>query len=102
MAGDPSIRGLTGALETGLAGIKRGQVKLDNTDRPFNLISQTVENVLNKGAATFSWRELVDNKPLTDADRRSFIEFKPKLDYAALETSKDATHAPTQAAPPLN
>ena len=28
MAGDPSIRGLTGALETGLAGIKRGQVKL--------------------------------------------------------------------------
>jgi len=24
---------LTGALETGLAGIKRGQVKLDNADR---------------------------------------------------------------------
>src|SRR6202011_614327 len=34
MAGDPSIRGLTGALETGLAGVKRGQVKLDNTARP--------------------------------------------------------------------
>ena len=32
MAGDPSIRGLTGALETGLAGVKRGQVKLDNAD----------------------------------------------------------------------
>ena len=98
MAGDPSIRGLTGALETGLAGIKRGQVKLDNTERPFNLISQTVENVLNKGTATFSWRELVDNKPLTDADRRSFIEFKPKLDYAALEPGKDATDAIRQAA----
>src|SRR5262249_34106681 len=26
MAGDPSIRGLTGALETGLAGVKRGEV----------------------------------------------------------------------------
>ena len=38
MAGDPSIRGLTGALETGLAGVKRGQVKLDSTERPFNLI----------------------------------------------------------------
>ncbi len=49
MAGDPSIRGLTGALETGLAGVKRGQVKLDGTARPFNLIAQTVENVLNKG-----------------------------------------------------
>ena len=31
LAGDPSIRGLTGALETGLAGVSRGQVKLDNT-----------------------------------------------------------------------
>src|SRR5207253_11366890 len=62
MAGDPSIRGLTGALETGLAGVQRGQVKLDNTERPFNLISQTVENILNKGTATFSWRELVSDK----------------------------------------
>ena len=102
MAGDPSIRGLTGALETGLAGVKRGQVKLDNTERPFNLISQTVENILNKGTATFSWRELVSDKPLTDSDRRAFIEFKPKLDYNALEPGKDATDAIRQAATDLN
>ena len=69
MAGDPSIRGLTGALETGLAGVKRGQVKLDNTARPFNQIAQTVETVLNKGNASFSWRELVSDKPLTDSDQ---------------------------------
>ena len=81
MAGDPSIRGLTGALETGLAGVKRGQVKLDNTARPFNLIAQTVEDVLNKGTATFSWRELISDKPLADSDQRAFIEFKPVLDY---------------------
>jgi len=102
MAGDPSIRGLTGALETGLAGIKRGQAKLDNAERPFNLIAQTVEDVLNKGRATFSWRELTSDKPLTDADRRSFIEFKPILDYNALEPGKDATDAIRQAANDLN
>nr|WP_249810462.1 MMPL family transporter [Bradyrhizobium sp. 157] len=102
MAGDPSIRGLTGALETGLAGIKRGQVKLDNTERPFNLISQTVEDILSKGTATFSWRELVSDKPLSDADRRAFIEFKPILDYNALEPGKDATDAIRQAATDLN
>jgi hopanoid biosynthesis associated RND transporter like protein HpnN len=102
MAGDPSIRGLTGALETGLAGIKRGQVKLDNTERPFNLISQTVESILNKGTATFSWRELVSDKPLTDSDRRAFIEFKPKLDYNSLEPGKDATDAIREAAKALN
>ncbi len=102
MAGDPSIRGLTGALETGLAGIKRGQVKLDNAERPFNLIAQTVENVLSKGTATFSWRELVSDKPLTDADKRAFIEFKPVLDYQALEPGKTATDAIRQAAKELN
>ncbi|MBR1215496.1 MMPL family transporter [Bradyrhizobium sp. JYMT SZCCT0180] len=102
MAGDPSIRGLTGALETGLAGIKRGQVKLDNTERPFNQISQTVENILSKGTATFSWRELVSDKPLADSDKRAFIEFKPKVDYNALEPGKEATDAIRQAAKDLN
>jgi hopanoid biosynthesis associated RND transporter like protein HpnN len=102
MAGDPSIRGLTGALETGLAGIKRGQAKLDNADRPFNMIAQTVEDVLNKGNGTFSWRGLTSDKPLTDADRRGFIEFKPILDYQALEPGKTATDGIRQAAKDLN
>ncbi len=102
MAGDPSIRGLTGALETGLAGIKRGQVKLDSTERPFNLISDTIEHILNTGSGTFSWRELVSDKPLTDADRRGFIELKPVLDYNALEPGKAATDAIRQTARDLN
>jgi hopanoid biosynthesis associated RND transporter like protein HpnN len=102
MAGDPSIRGLTGALETGLAGVRRGQIKLDNTERPFTLVAQTIENVLNTGSGTFSWRELVSDKPLTDSDRRSFIEFRPILDFNALEPGKDATDAIRQAAQDLN
>jgi hopanoid biosynthesis associated RND transporter like protein HpnN len=102
MAGDPSIRGLTGALETILAGIKRGQVKLDSAERPFNQISQSVEDVLNNGTATFSWRQLLSDKPLTDSDRRAFIEFKPILDFNALEPGKAATDAIRQAAADLN
>ena len=102
MAGDPSIRGLTGALETGLAGVRRGQIKLDNTERPFTQIAQTIENVLNTGSGTFSWRELVSDKPLTDSDRRSFIEFRPILDFNALEPGKDATDAIRQAVSDLN
>jgi uncharacterized protein len=102
MAGDPSIRGLTGALETGLVGVKRGQIKLDSTERPFTQIAKTVEDVLKTGTATFSWRELASDKPLTDSDRRSFIEFKPILDFNALEPGKDATDAIRQAAKDLN
>jgi uncharacterized protein len=103
MAGDPSIRGLTGALETGLAGVKRGEVKLDNAARPFNMISQTVEDVLNNKADTrFSWRELTSDTPLSDSDRRAFIEFKPVLDYNSLEPGKDATDAIRAAAAELD
>jgi uncharacterized protein len=72
MAGDPSLRGLTGALETGLAGLKRGQFKLDSTERPFSLIAQTVENVLNTGSGTFSWRQLVsraETRPMPSGRR---------------------------------
>ena len=58
--------------------------------------------MLNTGTATFSWRELVSDKPLTDADRRAFIEFKPILDFNALEPGKDATDAIRQAASDLN
>ncbi|HXI07728.1 MAG: MMPL family transporter [Bradyrhizobium sp.] len=102
MAGDPSIRGLTGALETGLAGVKRGQVNLDNTVRPFGYIAETVEHVLaRKTDATFSWRELVSPKPLTDAAKRSFIEVKPIIDYEALEPGKDAADAIRKAAADL-
>jgi hopanoid biosynthesis associated RND transporter like protein HpnN len=101
MAGDPSIRGLTGALETGLAGVKRGLANLDNAARPFTYISETVEKVLAKDNPTFSWRELVSPKPLTDADKRSFIEIKPVIDYEALEPGKDATDAIRKAAADL-
>ena len=93
MAGDPSLRGLTGALETALVGLKRGQFTLDSTARPFSLISQSVEDVLTKGTGSFSWRQLASDKPLTDADRRSLIEVKPYLDFNALEPGKDATDA---------
>src|SRR6202012_3070310 len=102
MAGDPSIRGLTGALETGLAGVKRGQVNLDSTARPFNYIAQTVEDILKNGTATFSWRQLTSDKPLTPSDLRAFIEFKPILDFNALEPGKDSSDAIRQAAKDLD
>jgi hopanoid biosynthesis associated RND transporter like protein HpnN len=102
LAGDPSLRGLTGALETGLVGVRRGQVPLDNTAKTFSSIAQTVETVLKGSPTTFSWRELVSPEPLTDADKRGFIEIKPIMDFQALEPGKAATDAIRQAAVDLN
>ncbi len=102
MAGDPSLRGLTAALETALVGLKRGQFALDSTARPFSLISQSIEDVLTKGSGFFSWRELASDKPLTDSDRRVLIQIKPYLDFNALEPGKDATDAIRSAAVDLD
>jgi uncharacterized protein len=43
----------------------------------------------------------VSPKPLTDSDKRSFIEIKPVIDYEALEPGKDATDAIRKAASDL-
>ncbi len=102
VAGDPSLRGLTGALEIALTGVKRGQFSLDAAARPLNSIAGTVEQALDKGGATFSWRELVSDKPLTDADKRAFIEVKPVLNFDELEPGKAATDAIRKAAADIN
>ena len=93
MAGDPSIRGLTGALETALQGLKRNQFKLESTEKPFSEIAQTIETVMKDGKGSFSWRELTSDKPITDSDKRAFIQIRPMLDFKALEPGKAATDA---------
>lgn len=103
MAGDPSLRGLTGALEIAMTGVKRGQFALNAAAAPLTKISDSIENILNKkDNATFSWRDLISDKPLTDADKRAFIEVKPILNFEDLEPGKDATDAIRQAARDIN
>ena len=101
LAGDPSIRGLTGALETGLMGVRRGELTLDATAQPFNKIAAAIDDNLKNGKGDFSWRGLVDDN-ISDMDKRGFIEVKPVLDFAALEPGKAATDAIRAAATELN
>jgi hopanoid biosynthesis associated RND transporter like protein HpnN len=90
---DPSIRGLTGVLEFGLGGAQRGQYSRDAMARPLNMVADTVEKVLAKQPANFSWRELSSTEPLTDGDRRALLNIRPVLDFNALEPGGAATDA---------
>src|SRR5262249_23078315 len=54
------------------------------------------------GSPNFSWRELVGDKPLTESDKRVFIEFRPILDYKALQPGQAATDAIRAAAAELD
>jgi len=99
---DPSLRGLTGVLEFGLAGSQRGQYSRDSMARPLNLVAETVEKVAANKPATFSWKELSGNEPLTEADKRTLLMMRPVLDFKALEPGGAATEAIRKAAQDAN
>jgi hopanoid biosynthesis associated RND transporter like protein HpnN len=90
LATDPSLRGLTEALTTVMAGLNRNEVKVEDVAKPFDTFSSTIETVLAKGDATFSWRELVQGGPLPASDLRAFLQIRPVLDYKALEPGRAA------------
>ena len=90
---DPSLRGLTDALASVLAGIKRGEVKIDDLDKPLTYISDSVEHMTKTGSGVFSWRQLINGGPLPPSQLRSFLRIKPVLDYKALEPGQAATDA---------
>ena len=57
---------------------------------------------MKDGKGTFSWREFTSDKPLSDSDRRMFIQIRPILDFGALEPGKAATDAIRKAAVDTN
>lgn len=99
---DPSLRGLTGVLEFGLAGSQRGQYSRDSMARPLSMVAATVEKIVANQPATFSWKELSSNEPLTAGDRRALLQIRPVLDFKALEPGGAATEAIRKAATDLN
>ena len=102
LVADPSLRGLVQALTFGLAGLQRKMYALDEMNRPLSMFAATLEDVVAGKPASFSWRELVNRKTPTESDLRRIIEFKPILDYAALEPGHAATGAIREAAAALN
>lgn len=99
---DPNLRGLTGVLEFGLQGAERNQFPREALAKPLTKVAETVEQLMAKGKADFSWRELASTEPLTDGDRRTLISIRPILDFQALEPGKVATDAIRDAARELD
>jgi uncharacterized protein len=93
LATDQSLRGLANALSMSLHAVPAGRLRLDDMARPLNTISDTIEDVLAKRPATFSWQVLVNGTPAKPEDLSQLVDILPVLDYAALEPGKSATDA---------
>jgi len=93
LAGDPSLRGVTRALQAGLQGVQAGRISLDDLARPMNMAADALDRVLATQPAAFSWNVLVSGAPAKPEDLRQFVSVWTTLDYNALEPGKLATRA---------
>src|SRR6266849_4269419 len=102
LAQDPSLRGLTAALNYGLIGVRVKKITLDDFSGTLSMVADTLDAVIAGQPASFSWRAMLNGAPPTASERRRFIEIRPVLDFAALLPGKAATDAIRQAASDLN
>ncbi len=91
MASDPSLRGLSRALQFGVMGAAGEGGSLAPLADVLGKASSTIENVLADRPAHFSWRAALAGQPPGTADLRRFIIIHPVLDFAALEPGKKAS-----------
>jgi len=93
LASDPTLRGVTSALESGLTAVDVGRLSLDAMTRPLTLAADTLDNVLAGRPAIFSWVSMAQGRPPEPRELRRFLEIDPVLDFAALEPGAKATSA---------
>ncbi|HTV90979.1 MAG TPA: MMPL family transporter, partial [Stellaceae bacterium] len=97
LAADPSLRGTLGALDYGLIGVANGVLPLDALAPPMNRASATLDDVLARRPAHFSWQEMASGSAAA-GPLRQFIAVQPVLDYHALEPGGAAARAVAAAA----
>jgi hopanoid biosynthesis associated RND transporter like protein HpnN len=90
LASDPTLRGISSALESALTAVDVGRLKLDAMTRPLTLASDTLDNVFAGQPATFSWVAMAEGRSLEPRELRRFLEIDPVLDYTALEPGAKA------------
>src|SRR5215472_3214896 len=79
LASDPSLRGVLDALWLTLAGVQRGELKLDDTTRVMNAGADTAQDAVDGRPASFSWRALASGKPAAPNEMRRFLLVAPVL-----------------------
>jgi uncharacterized protein len=102
MARDPSLRGLSRALQFGVMGVAGEGGSLDPLAPVLNKASATIDDVLADKPPAFSWRAVLAGQPPNKTDTRRFIVIHPVLDFAALEPGQKASAAVRQAAADLH
>ena len=99
---DPSLRGALQVLDYGVIRVANGIYPLDALARPLNLAADTIDDVMAKRPAHFSWRDVANGRPSDPSERRRFIQVDPVLEVNALQPGRTTSEAITETADRLN
>ncbi|MDR7036725.1 MULTISPECIES: MMPL family transporter [Methylobacterium] len=91
LAADPSLRGVMRVLSLGARGVKSGDAKLEELDKPMGQINGVLETVLAGKPARMSWQTLLSGGETRVTDLRKFVIIQPVLDFNALQPGAEAT-----------
>ncbi|MFD0936765.1 MMPL family transporter, partial [Methylobacterium trifolii] len=91
LASDPSLRGVMRVLSLGARGVKSGDAKLEDLDKPMGQIDATLQKVLAGEPARLSWQLLLSGGESKTTDLRKFVMIQPVLDFNALQPGYTAT-----------
>jgi hopanoid biosynthesis associated RND transporter like protein HpnN len=91
LAADPSLRGLSGVLQTAATGVTTGQATLADLRAPMTALAGAIEGVRAGKPTFFSWRALISGKTPPIQERRFIILVSPMLDFAKLLSGADAS-----------
>ena len=97
LAADPSLRGVMTSLQTLLTGVRTGNAKLADIDRPVKALAGAMQSVADGQPTFFSWQALFSGAGGLSQTRK-FVIVRPKLDYSALEPGAAASAAIRQMA----
>ncbi|GJD46450.1 hypothetical protein AFCDBAGC_4331 [Methylobacterium cerastii] len=102
LASDPSLRGVMRVLGLGARGIKSGDAKIEDLDKPMGEIDRTLQTVLDGKPARMSWQLLLSGGESKTTDLRKFVLMQPVLDFNALQPGYTATKLIRNVAKDLN
>ena len=102
LAADPSLRGVSTVLSAALAGVRRGEARLEDMRGAASALADAFEAAAAGRPAFFSWRALIAGEPGTPQERRRFVLIQPVLDYGALQPGARASEAIRAAARELD
>ena len=89
LAADPSLRGVTSALQTMALGVQTGSAKLSDIDKPVKALAGAMQSAAQGKPTYFSWQALFSGGPAVSS--RKFVLVRPRMNYSALEPGAQAS-----------